>query len=104
RDELVHPPHSGIDHTDAGLDEAKPLQRDVGGFAINEPRAEDADEAEADEEYSNANSAKANYFLEDWHAGFRCSFQATALLSPNERRAELPVLFSAIPHIGLDPL
>ena len=66
---------SGIDHLDPGLDEAKPFQRNVGGFAINEPCAE------------------ANYFLENWHARFRCSFQAKALLSPNERRAGLLVLF-----------
>src|SRR4029077_10764968 len=90
RDELVHPPHSGIDHLDAGLDKTKPLQRDVGRLAINEPRAEDADEAEADEQDGNGDSAKANYFLENRHARFRCSFQTTALLSPNERRAGLP--------------
>jgi hypothetical protein len=82
---LVHPPHSGIDHFDPGLDEAKPLQRDVGGFAINEPRAEDAEEAQADEQHGNGNGGKANCLLEDWHAGFRCSFQAKALLLPNER-------------------
>lgn len=68
RNEVVHPPHSGIDHFDPGLDETKPLQRDVGCFAINEPRAEDAEEAEADEQHGNGNCAKANCFLEDWHA------------------------------------
>jgi hypothetical protein len=64
---------------DAGLDKTKPLERDVGGFAINEPRAEDADEAEADEQHGNGNSAKANYFFEDWHAEFRCSCQGIVI-------------------------
>jgi hypothetical protein len=66
RDEVVHPPHSGIDHPDSGLDETKPLQRDVGGLAINEPRAEDAEEAQADEQHGKGNGSKANCLLEDW--------------------------------------
>jgi hypothetical protein len=55
RDEVVHPAHSGIDYPDADLDETKPLQRDVCGLAINEPRAKDAEEAQADEQHGQGN-------------------------------------------------
>jgi hypothetical protein len=88
--EVVHPAHSGIDHSDAGLDEAKPFQRDVGGLAINEPRAKDAEQAQADEQHGKRNGGKANCLLDDWHPGFRCSFQVKAWLLPNERWAGLP--------------
>jgi len=77
RDKLVHATHSGIDHVDPRLDKTKSLQRDVGGFPIDEPRAEDADKAEADEQHGNRNGAEANYFAEDCHAAFRCSFPRT---------------------------
>src|SRR4029079_5986328 len=85
RHEVIHPAHSGIDHPDADLDETKTLQRDVGGLAINEPRTKDAKQAHAAAPYGKRNGGKANRLLEDWHPGFRCSFQVKAWLLPNER-------------------
>src|SRR4030095_14709038 len=93
RDEVVHPAHSGIDHPDADLDETKPLRREVGGLAINEPRAKDAEQAQADEQHGKRNGGNANCLLEDWHSWFRCSFQVKAWLIPNDQWAGLPRLF-----------
>src|SRR5436190_948544 len=90
---------SSVDHPDADLDETKPLQRHVGGLAINEPRAKDAEQAQADEQHGKRNGGKAKCLLEDSHPGFRCSFQVKEWLVPNERWAGLRVLFAKkIPH------
>src|SRR5204863_2650915 len=93
RDQVVHPIHSGIDHPDTYLDETKPLQRDVCGLAINEPRAKDGGQAQADEQHGKRNGGKAKCLLEDWHSGFRCSFRVKEWLVPNERCRDYLVLF-----------
>src|SRR5207248_11747225 len=71
-DEVVYPPYSSVDHPDAHLDNAKPLQRHVASLTINEPRAEDADEAQNNEQHRKGNSSKASRLLEDFHTGFLC--------------------------------
>src|SRR4029077_22339 len=96
--------HSSIDHFDPGLDEAKPLQRDVGCFAINEPRAEDAEEAEADEQHGHGNCGKANCFLEDWHAGSDVLFWPRHCYRLTRGGRDYRRLFSAILHNPPGPL
>jgi hypothetical protein len=49
RDKVVDTSNSGIHRSDADFDDAESFQRDVARFATNEPRAEDADDAHANE-------------------------------------------------------
>src|SRR5205814_8430168 len=65
RDKVVATPHPGIDHPDADFDDGKSFQRNVACFATNEPRAEDADDAHANEQRRERDGAKASYLLED---------------------------------------
>jgi hypothetical protein len=66
------PAYSSIDHPDAHLDNAKSFKRDVASLTINEPRGEDADEAQTNEQHRKANGGKASCLLEHYHTGFLC--------------------------------
>jgi hypothetical protein len=79
RDEVVYSPHSSINHPDADLDNAKSLQRDIGGLATNEPRAENAEEAHANEQHRKRNGGKASCLFKDSHAALRCFFSGHGL-------------------------
>ena len=69
RDEVVHPPHAGIDHPGTGFDHAKPFQRDIGGLAIDLPRAEDAAQAQANDQDRKGDGSNTSCLLEDSHTG-----------------------------------
>lgn len=65
RDEVVHPRHPGIDQPAGGLDEAKPLRRNLCRHALDQPHTKNAEEAQPDEQHGNGDGGRASGFLKE---------------------------------------